>query len=970
MKGYNIVNRILIVVVLLVVSTKNIYGQQDTIFLDRKFQVTESENYSYFRIAEPKTNGNYLIKDYYKSGQLQMVGVSNSLDDKQMINRVVRYNHDGSIQSICDHKNYTDGWITFYNKENQKTASLWCIDSRKNGKANFYDEYGKIISKGKFKNDVPYEGKMPAVSGLRTRNTNSFFIYKKGERVGLINYYENNERSVEVVLDDLDMKSAVYFFSNGKKAGKGTFEDDRPFSGIHLEFEDKIMYSFKPSAITYRSLFNNGRVEWRESYVKNKKIATCEYRNGYPYEGKLLEKNKLVIFKQGKECNEVQLYDEGQGVFYNRYTVNIDGFKNGTTTFINPITKREYKGTYKDNDPENGYIYENSSLHFYKNGLKEDSSIVFNKSWGVQQKYSNLNDKKHGLAFSVATPTKDTIWCVYREGKPFDGRVMSQKSRYIVQEYLKGELVKEFEYSNKNNNTLRRVEGMISNGKVEYYDENGQLWLEGEKQDGKPWNGQFLKIKEASTYKNGRLNGVKSTYDYNITKLEKTETFVNDTLEGLCEVFYPIEAKGYYKKGKPFEGRFYENKILFSYQNGKKEGTVQFNENGLNCSISYKKDLKEGNSFYQTYMKPLTVELKYLNDTFYTFAKDTFSFKLVFKDDKPFEGIEFNNNKLSQYKNGILEGYQLLYKHDNLRNQIKSVIHFKAGELSDTSFYFFDNLKLFGVYEKGIIMEGYDMPLKSQRPGEEIFFPRYNNGVASNIEMKGSYPNNACIMHDDKPWSGVYTDINKYPFMFKYGEGVLQNTFILGGIDTISNTFYYDHKSVTKDRNGEITAKGVYTDSTYSTGTISPIGGNKYSIKNNFLSDGCMLFDDISSRFFGNFDTIKVCQIDTIVTVTSVSNKHDIYTEMSFISNTFFSIPTQMNMAYFYGLSDLDHTTKTYLRSNNKLLTTGSKHNYSKTGSFLEQDKNTFKYLSYDDESFITEKEFNLVELLEFVNIK
>ncbi len=159
------------------------FAQYDTIYLDHLYKPADKNKYSYYRIIEPKDNKIFIIKDYYKSGQLQMFGISEAPDDKHFINRVLRYNSDGTVNSICDHKTYTDGWLTFYTKQNIKTSALWCINNKKDGKAIFYYPDGKIFKQGVFKNNAPYSGNTPVMSG----NVSSYYIFKKGKRICQVN---------------------------------------------------------------------------------------------------------------------------------------------------------------------------------------------------------------------------------------------------------------------------------------------------------------------------------------------------------------------------------------------------------------------------------------------------------------------------------------------------------------------------------------------------------------------------------------------------------------------------------------------------------------------------------------------------------------------------------------------------------------------------------------------------------------
>ena len=77
-----------------------------------------------FRVIEKMPAGNYKIRDYFKSGVIQMAGYADQPDDQHLTGTVVRYNANGTISSICEHKTYANGWITFYDDSFIKAATL------------------------------------------------------------------------------------------------------------------------------------------------------------------------------------------------------------------------------------------------------------------------------------------------------------------------------------------------------------------------------------------------------------------------------------------------------------------------------------------------------------------------------------------------------------------------------------------------------------------------------------------------------------------------------------------------------------------------------------------------------------------------------------------------------------------------------------------------------------------------------
>jgi antitoxin component YwqK of YwqJK toxin-antitoxin module len=211
----------------------SIIAQYDTIFLDEKFKPIEKGNHSYYRLIDTLEHQQYKIRDFYRNDSLQMIGIADAPDEKHLTGIVKRYNQDGSILSICKHHTYTEGWISFYSKNSIKTVTLYCRNEIKNGKAIFFDDKGKVIGRGIYKNDRPYSGYMPAQMALSSPNYYNFHTYKKGKQTNLYKYYANGKRAMTGYTPETYLLAeATYYDNNGKKNWEPVFIKIKPHTRV------------------------------------------------------------------------------------------------------------------------------------------------------------------------------------------------------------------------------------------------------------------------------------------------------------------------------------------------------------------------------------------------------------------------------------------------------------------------------------------------------------------------------------------------------------------------------------------------------------------------------------------------------------------------------------------------------------------------------------------------------------------
>ena len=148
----------------------NTYSQliNDTIYFDSDWKQSIKENAKYYRIINNDTNGKFqfIVKDYYLSGQIQMKGVYKSIYPDYKIGKFTYWYENGQVQIICNYHN-----------------------NDLNGKYIEYYENGQLKSERIYKNSV-LEGieKSWSNSGILNR----IVEYKNGLKHGkFVTYYNN-----------------------------------------------------------------------------------------------------------------------------------------------------------------------------------------------------------------------------------------------------------------------------------------------------------------------------------------------------------------------------------------------------------------------------------------------------------------------------------------------------------------------------------------------------------------------------------------------------------------------------------------------------------------------------------------------------------------------------------------------------------------------------------------------------------
>ena len=92
-------NRLLTICLMVFASlSSNCQTQIDTMYFSSKWEQSNSDNYTYYRVYFKDLDGLYICKDYWKDGTLQMSGMYRSFDPQVREGRFTYYSKNGNIR--------------------------------------------------------------------------------------------------------------------------------------------------------------------------------------------------------------------------------------------------------------------------------------------------------------------------------------------------------------------------------------------------------------------------------------------------------------------------------------------------------------------------------------------------------------------------------------------------------------------------------------------------------------------------------------------------------------------------------------------------------------------------------------------------------------------------------------------------------------------------------------------------------
>jgi len=294
-------------------------------------------------------------------------------------------------------------------------------------------EKNEAIVKRTYQNNAPYEGNFDEnFSGSLFVNQNYIKGIKEGEAVAKTN-------------------------KNDSIVAKGIYENGRPYNGTFIveagnDLHELITVTdFKKNGLqkvftynidnvlkTYNCL--NDVVNGETIFYENGEITgKLEYKNGLPYEGKLVESETAAIYKKGILTEEIfykSKYDriDENNILKSKYFTNGKLSKIVDHSFaIAGNFQTSYEGIYKNDKPFSGYFAtdfrEFNYVDYYENGVKK---------YQYSNNYlENLDKYQH--------PNYD-IKSTYQDGKIIDGVEYIKLERQFISKYWKNGVLQSFDF--------------------------------------------------------------------------------------------------------------------------------------------------------------------------------------------------------------------------------------------------------------------------------------------------------------------------------------------------------------------------------------------------------------------------------------------------------------------------------------------------------------------------------------------
>lgn len=621
-----------------------------------------------------------------------------------------------SPKSIVEYK---DGIAQDYQKYFYKTGELQKeIYTHENDyeKEVYYDKNGKQLGVLTYNGYLPHHGTQylfmhdsDLVSSITT--------YVNGKMEGeYIKFHDNGQMAEKIpYVNDYREGKAQFYNREGQLLHEGIYKKDYPYEGtFNGLFGTEIITYSAGTRLVEKSFYSNGALQKEHILGKanvmydslGHEIARLTYRDGFPYEGKLIE-------------------------MYGDLISSISTYKNANVTtsqvFDNGLP---YETTVYNKD----YGYD-KKITYYSNGqIKKET--FYEEYYVKQEKAYDKTGKLLGTF--TATPVKSGKEVIFLND-------IIQKAN----EYKAGALINEAKFNTKG----QPLYEIMAEGQASFYDKKGQLLSQAIYKEGLPYEGTVYKyddytenIKEKTTYKNGLPHGeqqifieayyneeptLSQTFTFNMGKKEGTATrysggkileithYKDDYLDGEAKFFDVngvLHSTSYYKGGLPLEGVFYDydysgavNEIK-TYANGQPDGLWQYYDyRGKYKEEIYKEgDLLENRDYENGEVKA----------------------KLTYKNHLPYEGTSLGYNAISHYLDGMLVKTSD-YADWTYTALVKEREFGKNGIFTETDFYENGNKRSVVTYKNS--NNYYD----SKRHGEALFYGEDGKKIAEGIYEEG-----------------------------------------------------------------------------------------------------------------------------------------------------------------------------------------------------------------------------------------
>ncbi|MGE6352600.1 toxin-antitoxin system YwqK family antitoxin [Flavobacterium sp. NPDC079362] len=318
---------------------------------------------------------------YYPNGKIQEF--TKYINGKIVDDEIV-YDKNGTVMQK---RTYKDG-EPFEGNFNENFSGSLIINSNyvkglKEGEAIVKTDEDSIVTKGIYKNNKPYKGTFIVKTGEDTHELIQVTDFKKNGLQKIFNYNIDNIIETYTCVNDI-VDGETIFYSNGEITGK------------------------------------------------------IEYKNGLPYNGKLVEGETATVYKQGAITDEIFYRNKYERTDENDI-LKSKSFTNGKLTkivnssfTIADKVQDSYEGIYKNEQPYSGYFSteqrEFNYVDYYENGIK---------------KYQYSNNYLENLE-KYQHPYYD-IKSTYKEGKIIDGVEYIKLDRQFISKYWKNGVLQSYD---------------------------------------------------------------------------------------------------------------------------------------------------------------------------------------------------------------------------------------------------------------------------------------------------------------------------------------------------------------------------------------------------------------------------------------------------------------------------------------------------------------------------------------------
>ncbi|WP_435523082.1 hypothetical protein [Chryseobacterium indoltheticum] len=341
-----------------------------------------------------------------------------------------------------------------------------------------YTEDGKLKSKRIYKKDEPFQGNFDENAAEFIVSLNYVNGVKEGEAIAT-----NEEKQI---------------------VAKGIYKNGKPFNGTFIEqlngrsddYELINVENFKKTGL--QKVFGYRLENLEKTYhVKDEKldgmttfyddgkvIGTLEYKNDQPYNGTLVQKGGVSIFKDGKIVEETLYQDHYNKDRIQKRKLYENGILAKVKNYSYSISEKPqefYEGVLRNGKPFSGYFETEDDREFKQVNYFENGILKFQYS---NDYLKNMDNYQHQLY---------DIKSVFKDGKVFDGVEYKLNEKQFISRYWKNGVLQSFDWDLFAMHYFNRIHFELKNNTVEISDmqakEKAEIKIENSK-DG--FNKQLL----------------------------------------------------------------------------------------------------------------------------------------------------------------------------------------------------------------------------------------------------------------------------------------------------------------------------------------------------------------------------------------------------------------------------------------------------------------------------------------------